>query len=249
MSESKPDPKATPVSADQLRMTILQKEMDPTNSDQRLKIVRLYLQSERFQDARAELEQLIKDFPELDRLKDQVRALQQVGAQRLLKEVELRKTAGQYQRAIVVLEQFPAEGIAGETLLKVREMLGEFNEVVVQGKQIVDGLDQHLAAVKDERLRDELSPIVAEIKTDLTIHNVARLADFLRLASDDALSPENKLSLAISGWLLGKDAGLDNLVVSKSLVEVRDLVRQYLRSGRQAERAAILAAGRRFRSR
>ena len=43
---------------------ILYSAGDPKNPDQRLRIVRLYLQSERFQDARAELEQLIKDFPE-----------------------------------------------------------------------------------------------------------------------------------------------------------------------------------------
>jgi hypothetical protein len=37
MSESKPDPKATPVSADQLRMTILQKEMERMDLERKAK--------------------------------------------------------------------------------------------------------------------------------------------------------------------------------------------------------------------
>ena len=54
-----------------------------------------------------------------------MKELHQLSAQRLLKEIELRRDAGQYRLAMAMLEQFPAEGVAGETLLKVREMLDE----------------------------------------------------------------------------------------------------------------------------
>jgi predicted esterase len=219
---------------------ILYHEIDPKNSDQRLKIVRLYLQSERIADARAELEQLIKDFPELDRLKDQVKSLQQMSALRILKEVELRKSAGQYQRAVVVLQQFPQQGIAGETLLQVREMLAELADLQTQGVNVQGLLQANLAAVKDDKVRAELQPIVDEITADLNVNTLDRMADFLRLANDPTLSAEQKLSLAISGWLLGNGSGLDNVAVSKSLVEVRDMVRQYLASTRKPERDNIL---------
>lgn len=220
---------------------ILYHEIDPKNSDQRLKIVRLYLQSERIADARAELEQLIKDFPELDRLKDQVKALQQMSAQRILKEVELRKSAGQYQRSIVVLQQFPQDGIAGETLLKVREMLAELDDLQTQGVNVQGLLKANMDALKDDKVRAELQPIVDEITADLNVHTLDRMADFLRLANDPMLSAEQKLSLAISGWLLGNGSGVDNVAVSKSLVQVRDMVRQYLASTRKPERDNLLA--------
>ena len=215
-------------------------EIDPKNSDQRLKIVRLYLQSERIADARAELEQLIKDFPELDRLKDQVKTLQQMSAQRILKEVELRKSAGQYHRAVAVLQQFPQEGIAGETLLKVREMLAEMADLQTQGVNVQGLLKANMDALKDDKVRAELQPIVDEITADLNVNTLDRMADFLRLANDPTLSAEQKLSLAISGWLLGNGSGVDNVAVSKSLVQVRDMVRQYLASTRKPERDNIL---------
>jgi predicted esterase len=220
---------------------ILRNYIDVKNADDRLKIVRLYIQSERIQDARAELETVIKDFPGLAALNATAKELTQMSATRLIKEIELRRDAGQPLLAMSMLEKFPSEGVAGDTLIKVRELLGEFNEVVLQGQAIVQSLDQNLAAVKDAKVRDELAPIIAEIKGELNIHNLARLADYLRLSTDAALSAEQKLSLAISGWLLGRDSGLDNLLVSKSLVQVRELVRQYLRSKLAAERAAILS--------
>lgn len=219
---------------------VLRHDIDPTKSDERLKIVKLYLQSERIQDARAELEKLISDFPDLARLKDQVKTLQQVNAQRILKEVELRKNAGQYQRAIVVLEQFPAQGIAGETLLKVREMLEEMAEQKAHGDNVQALLKAHMEALKDDKAREQLQPIIDEIAAELNVNTLDRMADYLRLQGDPMLSPEQKLSLAISGWLLGSGSGLDNLAVSKSLVEVRDLVRQYLASTRKPERDNIL---------
>ena len=53
--------------------------------------------------------------------------------------------------------------------------------------------------------------------------------------------PSKKLSLAISGWLMGGDEALDNLGVSASLVKVRALVRQYLVTTRKPDRDAILS--------
>ncbi len=220
---------------------ILKNYTDPKSADDRLKIVRLFIQAERIQDARAELDSVIKDFPGLAALQTTANELTQMAAQRLIKEIELRRDAGQSQLAIAMLQNFPSEGVAGVTLLKVREILESFQEIADQGTQIKAGLDANLAAVKDEKLREELSPLVDEIKTDLTIHNVIRLNDFVRLSTDAALTAEQKLSLAVSGWILGRDSGLENLAVSKSLIQVRELVREYLRTTRQAERDAILA--------
>src|SRR4029453_14875070 len=67
------------------------------------------------------------------------------------------------------------------------------------------------------------------------------MADYLRLADDAKMPAEQKLSLAISGWLLGSGAAIDNLAVSVSLVKVRDLVRQYMVTTRQPERDNIIS--------
>jgi hypothetical protein len=101
---------------------ILSRALDANNPEQRKRIVRLYMQSERFQDARIELEQLIKDFPDLADLNDTVKTLRQLNAQRIVKEIELRRDAGQFRLAVDLLQTFPPEGVAGETLLKVKTL-------------------------------------------------------------------------------------------------------------------------------
>ena len=42
---------------------IIKRQINPKNADDRLKVVRFYLQAERYQDATAELNQIIDDFP------------------------------------------------------------------------------------------------------------------------------------------------------------------------------------------
>src|SRR5205823_3480402 len=126
---------------------ILSRALDPKDAEQRLRIVRLYMQSERFQDARLELEQLVRDFPKLTHLNDTVKELRQLNAQRTVKEIELRRDAGQYRLAVAMLEGFPPEGVAGEMLLKIRELLDEIKGQVAQGEKVLQLIDANVAAL------------------------------------------------------------------------------------------------------
>lgn len=219
---------------------ILLNHLDRKNADDRLRVVRLYIQSERYQDARQELESVLRDFPDLVELKKQIASLRQFGARRLIKEIEQRKAAGQHQLAMNMLSNFPSEGVAGETLLQVRDLLAEYAQLKKRGEQAVSLLDSHLAELKDESLPERLGPIIKEIKAELNIHTLDRLDDYLRLADDSSRKPDQKLALAISGWLMGSGAGIENLNTAVALVEVRDLVAAYLRAVRPHEREDIL---------
>ncbi|HMC10876.1 MAG TPA: peptidase [Pirellulaceae bacterium] len=219
---------------------MLARTLDPKDPTQRLRIVRLYMQSERFQDAREELKQVIKDFPGLAHLQDTVKELHQLGAQRLLKEIELRRDAGQYRLAVLMLEQFPPEGVAGETLLKVRELLDDIKAQQDQRQNVLKLIDANAAALKIDAIRPDKG-IIAEIRSELNINTLDRMADFLRLSDDPKMSAEQKMSLAISGWLLGSGGAIDNLEVSIALVKVRDLARQYMATTRQPDRDNIIS--------
>lgn len=219
---------------------ILSRALDAKDPDQRIRIVRLYMQSERFQDARLELEQLIKDFPGLAHLNDIVRELRQLNAQRIVKEIELRRDAGQYRLAVEWLQSFPQEGVAGETLLKIRDLLDDIQGRVTQGEKILKMIEADTAGLKADASRTGVQPIVAEIKNELNINALDRFADYLRLADDPKTSAEQKLSLAISGWLMGSGGGIENLQTSIALVKVRDLARQYLQATREPDRKNIL---------
>ncbi|MFO0904182.1 MAG: peptidase [Pirellulales bacterium] len=218
--------------------SVMKRAVKADNPDQRLRIMRLYTQAERFEDARQELAEILRDFPALADLKKQERELLQLSAVRLIQEADLRRSVGQHLLAIDMLKNFPTEGIAGETLVRVRETLQEYDEQFKQGQEAVEALEKLVAGVEVNRERIEV--LVREIKQDLNFNTLARLADFMRLSSADGLSRDQKISLAISGWLLGGGAGTDNLAVSLSLAEVRDLVGKYLRAKTPADRAEIL---------
>jgi predicted esterase len=219
---------------------MLTNALDAKNPDQRIRIVRLYMQSERYSDAREELKQVIKDFPALEHLKDTVKELNQLSAQRFLKEIELRRDAGQYHLASQMLEQFPAEGVAGEMLLKVREMLDELKTQQAQGKKTLKLIDENVNKLRSDAIRKQSERIITEINAELNINNLDRFADFIRLADDDKMSAEQKLSLAISGWLLGSGSAIDNLDASLALIPARDIARQYMISARKNERDILI---------
>jgi acetyl esterase/lipase len=220
---------------------VLYHVLDPKNSDDRLRIVRLYLQAENFQWARQELDQVLKDFPELAALQEQLKTLRQMNAQRLFREIDLRQNSGQYALATTMLKGFPAEGVAGETLLQVKDALESFNKLQLLSNRARTMLTQHLAAVKEDAVRQGATPVVKEIQRELNFNTLDRMADYLRLANDATSTPEQKLSLAISGWLLGSGAGSENLATSVSLVKVRDQVQKYLAANRKPDLENILA--------
>ena len=66
------------------------------------------------------------------------------------------------------------------------------------------------------------------------------MADYQRLASAEELKTEEKLAIAISGWLLGSGSSGRNLAVALSSVEVRNVVRQYMVAKQLAERRQLL---------
>lgn len=220
---------------------ILYTYIDPKNSDDRLRIVKLYVQANRNKEAREELSQIIKDFPELAVLKDREQELRQTAAQRILDEIKLRlEKGGQPELAYAMLKKFPSEGVAGETLLTVRDRIAEMDGQVEQGRTVIKLMKENFDLLKDEKIKAEIGPACEEIRAELTVHTLDRMADFIRLAGDKALRPEQKISLAVSGWLLGNGAGIDNLAVTRSLFATRNLVRAYLASSLPAEREAVL---------
>ena len=210
---------------------ILSKQIDPKNPDHRLKLVRFYMQAERYVDADAELQQVIKDFkniPNLPGLAQQEEALRKLSAQLLLNEIEARRMAGQYRLADQMLRKFPTENMPGATLEAVRDKIEQNAKIQKRGEDIIAQLDEQLGKVKDSAVRRQIKPLRDEIQRDLFVATLDRLAPFARLADDPDLLPEQKLALAISGWLLGANDAVDNLQTALSLAETRNIIRAYL---------------------
>ncbi len=225
----------------QVLTSVLMNQIDTKDVDQRRQIVKLYIESDRFHDASSELTAMFDDFPDLHKeLGDLARDLKQQSARRLLKEIELRQDAGQHYLAQLMLKGFPEEGVAGAILGKVRAEQGEYDKTAEKAKTVLAKLDENVAQIGDAALRGRVAPVAKEIHDELNVHTLDRFGDFLRLADSPELKAEQKVSLAISNWLLGAGGGTENLAVAMSLYDTRNLVRNYLGTDHREVRARIL---------
>jgi predicted esterase len=221
---------------------ILNHYIDRKNFDDRLKIVRLYLQGQRYREAETELKAVQRDFPgRADGLKDVAHDIKQLGARQVIDEIDVRRAAGQHQLASALLAKFPPDGVDGEILQKVRAKVDEYGQLNEQGQAVLKELAELAAKLSDDSLRQKVEPLVKEIASELSINTLDRMATYRRFAGGANTPPENLLALAISGWLIGAGDAIENLPEALSLADVRNQIRDYLREPNRPQRDAMLS--------
>ncbi|TWT99131.1 hypothetical protein Pla108_00640 [Botrimarina colliarenosi] len=215
--------------------------------DKRMQVVRLYLQAERYRDAAHELEAIRNDFKgragvvDAD-IDDNLRRLRELASRTLLDEIELRQTSGQHHLARTLLERFPADGVAGDTLQRVRELLDEDQLATDQRADLLDRLDATAGRLAEPAAQKVAERIATEIRARLSPATDDRLTAFRQLATGDALGAEELAAVAISGWLLGSNNSVDSLPTALSLVRIRDNVRRYLAESDPKQRESAYLA-------
>ncbi len=222
---------------------ILRRQIDESDPEQRKRIASFYVQSERYEAASKELEEIIaqsKDDSIRDQLEPTMRSLKQLASRRLLKELEMRRAGGQHTFVFSKLNTFPDDGVAGEILQQVIEMKGEFNKQLGARELVLKKVDELLAKVEVETDRQKASVVRNEMQNQLNLNTLDRMTSFLLLADDDKLVPQERLALAVSGWLVGSDQAIAKLPVALSMLQVRGLVREYLTAPDALNRSRIL---------
>ena len=218
-------------------LTFATKDQKP---EARKSVVQLLLQADRHSAAKKELETLMKTYPQMEGLSEMLRELQQFRARRTLEELRRRQDAGQVDLVRRTLEKFPKEGVEGQILLQVREMIGQDLDTQQQMEALRTDLKQRLDKIKDTALRQQLAPLIAEMCNELNLANLPRFSAYRRLSTDTATSDADKLALAVSGWLLGTDDAIPNIRRSQSLIVVRGYIREFLDEPLKTSRDALL---------
>lgn len=210
---------------------ILRKQHQPDSPEGYLATVRLLLSSRRFSDARKELDRALDQFPRLaDELKGLSRQLHTQEAEQLLQEIDLRRQSGRIQQSRMLLQQFPAgDEVAGEVLVQVREMQERDQREQDLVNRILEQVRNQVGQFEDVQLKPVLQAFQLELEQQLSPNNLARFADYINLLDDASLEPAQKLSLALSGWLMGSGGDSATLTRVASLWEARELVTKYLR--------------------
>lgn len=220
---------------------IIRKQIEPTQLDDRKRLVRFYLQAELLDDAAAELENMSRDFPAAkEELAPLLRRIQSMASQRILDELEARAAAGQYQKVRALLDSFAYEHATPESLQRARRILEQSDNLLRDMALIKSRLRELSVSVEDEARKQELVPILDEIESQLSFYNVARFTTFLLHWESPHLSREERLAAGIAAWFTGDNSEVRQLATAISLRNVRDLAQEYLIENEQPRRRAIL---------
>lgn len=219
---------------------VIDQHIDRTEADQRLRVVRLYLQGERYDDARRELDEVLADFPDLAGLGGERKSLSDLTAARLLEEIRQRGKAGQDRLAIQLLDSFPTDQASGELLEAVREERDRYEARQARARRLVGEVRDRVARLEDDGDRTAAAAIAEEMQREITFASLDRLSSFERLGLDPQTPADRGVALAVSGWLQGAAAATDNLKVALSAARVRSLVRDYLKTADEPARRRLL---------
>lgn len=213
--------------------------VDPASIDGRLELVRFYTKAERFGDAHQALSDIIADFPDTDDLKPLLVSLVGQSAEQLLKEAGRRIRVGQRTIGRQILSNFPSKGIGRVMRIQVEEELASLDADEQKVATIIEQLDKQIAQLNPPAAAELVEPM-EEIRRHLSPASVSRLADYDRLGKTEAVPLENRISLAIAGWLLGPGSGEQNLAIAKSAFRVRNLTLDFLATNDAVERENLI---------
>ena len=228
------------LSTSELNM-VFKRRMNMDDLNDRLEVVRFYISAKRYEDARQSLEATIKAFPEETDLQPQLAALTERQGLQLLDEAETRSRAGQYNLAKNILAGFPLDAVGRITRIKVEDAAKKLTDAEQACAQLIKQLQAQVGQLNAGQIQ-ALQAIVDEIAGGLSADTLSRFSDYARLGNSDTIPLENRVALAISGWLMGSGSGEQNLSIAISLIQVRRLVVEYLSGADEPRRAAILDA-------
>ncbi len=190
--------------------------------------------------AEKELNRLLTELPDQkERVETARKTLIKLRAIDRIEEIKRRRLAGQHRLVRKLLEDFPSKDVPEKQTATVEELKHEYqeaelllNETVRLLKKVREGsrgADNSVLREAAEVIQDELDfDHVARLDAFL---GQARQAERLQKAGKNAeISPEQLLSLAISGWLLGTASAETSVETARRLWRGRDMVLRYLQS-------------------
>jgi hypothetical protein len=211
---------ATSTLSDAMLDKFLMHQINPKKLEQRRKIARFYLQCKRYGMAVAALQKILEDFKGDTQVAQQIQPTLQklriMYAQQMLDELGLRRDGGQHALVQKILKDFPTEDVSGEILQTVRQVQEEYKAFEAKGQAIEKACVALLPQVQQRADRAALATVLEEIGSGLKPEMLPRMAAFLLNQKDPKFKAEEKLSLAVSGWLLGPDEASTDLPATLS---------------------------------
>ena len=184
------------------------------------------------EEAKQVLDELLRAFPDRADLKEQLRRC-------FARSCSFRRNGGcgncgcetapaNTNSWQAISKKFPTEGVGGEILQGVREMTQDYDTREARRVEVVKQLPRLARRLHDTIVKENLKPILDEIAAEINQNTLDRMAAFLQNAADPQTPDNEKLALAVSGWVLGADAATPKLPEALAAYKVRGLIRRYL---------------------
>ncbi len=223
-------------------MEILKKNAETGKPQDWLDVVSMLIEAQRFADAKEFLEKAIRANPSLENQRPQLQVIDQREAEQMFREVQTRQAAGQNELAELLLRQCDVKKLSDETRLKVAGRIRKIEEDKKRYEDTIKQIREQLAQLTDPALIEQLKPVVDEIGSHLNSETIVWLADYIRLKDDQSLTVDQRLALALGGWLFGTGSGQDNISIVRSAIEARPLVQEYLSRAPAGRREGLIDA-------
>ncbi len=219
-------------------------KVDKGNQNERLRVGRLLIQARWYPEARAELDRLERDFPDLATTIDGVRqVVVDLEARQMLIEAEARLAAQQPRGAIERLKALATGPVPGAVADEARSRLGELERRGEADRSLSKALQEALEGLT-EADRPRWSARVTAIRQAMAEApdvGRARLVPAVQ-AIDAGRPPVEILATAVSGWVAGADSASADPKMAEALATAAEGVQAYLAAPDEATRTARLAA-------
>lgn len=206
------------------------------NPDHRLAIAKFYIEAELYREAKRELDSIREEFKELANTVESVSdRLTQLQARQIVSELKLRQNAGQHQFVYDALQlfakEFSLDKVDANVKRDIRDLQEGYDKRREEAVKAVALMGELQAVLKDQKHVEAVAPRRLEIAENLHImNNFDRLDAFVKLSQDPQLPAEEKLALALSGWVVGSTNAVTDLDLALRLWQARYLVLDYLRT-------------------
>lgn len=226
---------------------------------EKLAIYRFFVQAGWYPEAETQLDAILKKYPkEKKQVADLRRDLKGLQANQLYKDLKIAYQAGQHQYAQTLLARFPIKDLdaGNEALAGIGAMRAKYKAANASLTQVRRFLGTLPASIANPGQKALFTKATAAILTELSLDDfldanpeklkLGRLDPFLELAEQaerekklgqtPTNTPEQLLSVAVSGWLLGKDGVDKKPETAKRLWATREFLLTYFTTATDAAR-------------
>jgi pimeloyl-ACP methyl ester carboxylesterase len=216
----------------------------------RFRYVDFFTQAGWYEEAENELERIQRDLPsQKAKAEAGLKTLRAMMARDKYEEIKRLHLAGQYEAVQKRIVNFPMETADDKIQGDLREFKQEYESTFEKVGECRKLLEDAAKSVGTEN-RDLFVDAARSIAQELHPGNLARLETFLGQAKQAArqkaqgknpdLTPEQVLSLGISGWLLGSAAAENKVETGVKLWRARELVLEVLKTNGATARTKLI---------